>query len=582
MTFSGQSTPELILLARDENTSSDEAMARGIEFHNLAVRGEKAATEAAIQWLGKAQELRPGDPEAQAYYGSALALLGRDSTDPEERFAKALQGTKLLDRVVKSHDHHLTIRIIRGYVNYRLPELYFHRTHVAIEDFLFLIAQYEKDNSVFAEEFYWRLLFDLGKAHMNMGDEQAARAVWRRLAGLRPNQALQRRLRVEGMEIEGYTEDSEEMGERNALMEEGKRFLRLGETGDTVAAKQAHVILSEARHTWLEDPLIAALYGSSLSLMGRYASEGGSMFSHAIQAITIIEEALRQDPDCVELRRIRAAHSYRLPEAFFFRTTTAITDFAYLISQYEAGNQAIDREEYRELLYHLGDCYLRLGMRGDAKHTWDRLLTLDPDSPYSQSIEDKLREPVPKEPVVLAEINGVSDLLKLGISLHNQALGDDPLAAEEARACLEKAHRLDAKDPLIEAYYGSAVALTGRYARNSSTMFANAVQGLMLINNALRRRPKNPRIRLLRGYLCYSLPEPLFHLTATAIEDFEFVRQWYQSSRTSKKKTEVIPPEEFAGILPDLQIAYRRMGKDSQADALDEEIRAYAVCCKTK
>ena len=54
------------------------------------------------------------------------------------------------------------------------------------------------------------------------------------------------------------------------------------------------------------------------------------MFAHAIEGIEIIENAVRRDPENIELRKIRAQHSYRLPEAFFHRTAAAITDFEYL------------------------------------------------------------------------------------------------------------------------------------------------------------------------------------------------------------------------------------------------------------
>ena len=571
MTYNHSST-ELALLEINEDIPFDEALAKGIEFHNLAVRGEKTATKLAIGWLERARQLRPESPEAEAYYGSSLALVGRDSIDPQERFARVLQGIKLLDEVVDAHQEEVTVRIVRAYVNYRLPEVYFHRTQVAINDFSFLIAQYEKDNSVFAQELYWRLLFDLGKAHMNIGNEGAALATWHRLAALGPNRTVQRALRAEGIEIEGFEEEPVEVARRDAVLKEGKRLLHLGEAGDVAAAQKAHEIFSEAHSTWSEDPTITGLYSSSLSLMGRYAPEGGTMFSQAIQAIAMMEEAIRKDPTSIELRRIRAAHSYRLPEQFFFRTTTAITDLTYLASQYESGSTEIDAGEYRKILYCLGDSYLRLGMLLEAKDTWERLLTLDSNSPYAQTIRTQLDKALPKEPIALPQVEALPDLLQLGIRLHNQAIDDDPQAAEAARACLEKAHQLNPKDPLIEAYYGSAVALTGRCSRNSSTMFGNAVQGLMLINNALRRRPKNPTIRLLRGYLCYSLPEPLFHLTTIAVEDFEFVKQWYQGARTNKKKAEVLTPAEFATMLLDLEKAYRRIGEATKADAVAQEI----------
>ena len=50
-------------------------------------------------------------------------------------------------------------------------------------------------------------------------------------------------------------------------------------------------------------------------------------------------------------------------------------------------------------------------------------------------------------------------------------------AAEAAKVCLEKVHQLRPKDPLIEAYYGSALALTGEYSSNSAEMFQKCSPG---------------------------------------------------------------------------------------------------------
>ena len=126
---------------------------------------------------------------------------------------------------------------------------------------------------------------------------------------------------------------------------------------------------------------------------------------------------------------------------------------------------------------------------------------------------------------------------------------------------------------MIEAYYGSALALTGKYSSNSAEMFQSAVQGLALVNSALRKKPKSPEIRLLRGYLCYNLPDPLFDLTNRAIEDFQWVREWYLTS-SRRKREKFLSPAQFVDLLLSLETAYRRLGKDVEADAVALEIEA--------
>ena len=106
----------------------EAVLAKGIELHDLAVQGQKGAAQEALQWLDRARLMEPDNPEAQAYYGSALALAGRDSIDPQERFAKVLRGLKILDRTVAAHGDLVRPRVLRAYVTYRLLEEYFYST----------------------------------------------------------------------------------------------------------------------------------------------------------------------------------------------------------------------------------------------------------------------------------------------------------------------------------------------------------------------------------------------------------------------------------------------------------------------
>ncbi len=550
----------------------EEIMARGVELHDLAVQGKAGASQEALKWLEQALQMQPDHPLAQAYYGSALALVGRDSIDPQERVVKALRGLKILDRTAAAYGDLVPVRILRGYVAYRLPEEYFYRTQTAIEDFSFLIQRYEQDSTIFSEEFCRQLLSDLAKAYRTVGKEEQALKVEEKLARLGRGRDSESG-KADGMNGDGPAPDAGalEAAKRTAFIEQGLRLLELAETGDKAAAEKAYKLAEELRSLFPDDPLAAALYGSSHSLMGRYASEGSTMFARAIEGIEIIEGAVRRDPENIVLRKIRAQHSYRLPEAFFHRTAAAISDFQYLAAQFRAGSKEIDSGEYQRILYQLGDCYLRLGMSADAREVWDELLALNPNSPYAEAARKQLHQHLPQELLSPPEMEDIDDLLDWAIALFRQGLKGSPAAAAAAKVCLEKVHQLRPEDPAVEAYYGSALALTGRYSSNSSDMFQNAVQGLALVNSALRDWPKSPEIRLLRGYLCFSLPEPLFHLTDRAVEDFEWVREWYLTT-SRRKREKVLSRAEFLDLLFSLQTAYRRLGQNEKADALTLEI----------
>lgn len=551
----------------------EAVLAKGIELHDLAVQGQKGAAQEALQWLDRARLMEPDNPEAQAYYGSALALAGRDSIDPQERFAKVLRGLKILDRTVAAHGDLVRPRVLRAYVTYRLPEEYFYRTQTAIEDFRYLIDRYEQDSTVFGEQFYWQLLSDLAKAYMNIGKGEEAKAVQEQLEKLRRDGRVHAAPEAQGIAEADPEKLPDDMTERAALMEEGLRLLSLGEAGDHAAAEEAYKLAKEGRSLFPQEPVVEAFYASSYSLLGRYASDSNTMFAHAVEAIEIMENAVRQAPENIELRKIRADHSYRLPEAFFRRTAAAITDFEYLAAQYRNGSKAIDSEEYHRILYRLGDCYLRLGMTAEAKEAWDELLNLQPGSPYASAIREQLNPALCQQLASPPEMDDIDDLLEWGLSLFHQGLENDPAAAEAAKVCLEKVHQLRPEEPWIEAYYGSALALTGRYSSDSTEMFQSAVQGLAVVSSALRREPKNPEIRLLRGYLCFGLPEPLFHMTKRAIEDLQWVKEWYLNS-SRRRRRKFLTPHQFVDLLVSLQSAYRRLGQDAEADALALAIEA--------
>ena len=86
------------------------------------------------------------------------------------------------------------------------------------------------------------------------------------------------------------------------------------------------------------------------------------------------------------------------------------------------------------------------------------------------------------------------------------------------------------------------------------------------LNTAVKMAPDNETARRLRGYLCYKLPETMFHLTKTAIEDFEFLRNAYRSRGDGSAHP------ELGRLLRDLASAYSRIGHEEEARAIISEL----------
>lgn len=553
--------------------SKEELLTEAIRLHDAGVDGDKEAVLKAYDLLQKLHALDPKDPVIEGYYGCAITLLGRDAVDPNERFANAMKGLKILDRVVEQHPDIIEIRTLRAFTCYRLPEMYFHRTSTAIEDFNYLLSRYEENNSVFSEDFYWQILYDLGQAYKNIDRQEEAGNTWSKLVSLTPESKYQELL--EGEEL--LTGEAAQIAEapavedrddelqapptsQNVKKKQGDPGVELhlrALSGDKTATEKAFDYYSKAHQANRKDQLIAAYYADCMSMKGRDAKDPKDLFANAIKAMKELDNCVNREPDNIQIRLLRANQSFRLPEAFFRRTLTAIEDFKYFIRRYEKDNSVFAQETYWQILFDLGSGYKRLDMEKEAQETWQKLLALKPDPKYQGMIaKQKVRsmEDVKKK---LSALSSKDRLLEEGKRLHYLGVEGNKEAVKLAYEALKKAHEMNPDDPVALGYYGSALALTGRDATDTSEMFGNSIKGLVTLKKAIGRNWNNPELRLLRGYLVYSLPEAFFQdLTEVAVKDFKFVKTAYEKGQGDISK------ETYWQVLYDLGVCYRRAGDE--------------------
>lgn len=172
------------------------------ELHQKAVDGDEKAVKEVFKQLKEIRKKAPSNNLVEAYYGSTIALLGRDASDTMDRFRLVRKGMKILDSAVQKEPNNTEIRILRGYVSYNIPEMYFQRTSTAIEDFEFLISQYEKDSSIFSENMFWKLLYDLGVSYKRVEKPDNSKRTFVKLLKQEPSQEYK-----ELVEHEGINED---------------------------------------------------------------------------------------------------------------------------------------------------------------------------------------------------------------------------------------------------------------------------------------------------------------------------------------------------------------------------------------
>lgn len=559
-------------LTASPGKTGEELFAEAIELHKRGLQGDKEAVVKAHELLAKVKELLPENNLVEAYYGSAITLLGRDAIDPMERFKKAVKGLKILDGAVSRDPENIEIRILRGNVCYRLPETYFHRTATAVEDFSYLVSRYEQDPSVFSQDYYCQLLYNLGAANKNLGRNQEANSIWQKLlsvAGETKYKELLSREGVQGVQNSGIIPDQDSGCDMEApvmpgktkeeVLEKGVKLYELALTGDKEATQKAFAFFAKATQADPDDLLLKAYYADCMSLKGRDAMDPTEMFANAIKAMQLFDEIVNRNPDNLKIRLMRAYHSFRLPEGFFHRTASAIADFDYLIQRYENDHSSFPEETYWQILYDQSVAYRRLGLENEASSVREKLLSLDPDPKFKALIEKEESDNEVSTRLNLLAGDQKDALLEEGIRLHDLAVEGNRKAAKLALELLKKAHEADPRDTLAQGYYGSCLALNARDSLDTNILFGDTIKGLKLLNRAIARDWNNAKLRLLRAYLTYSLPEAFFHLTQRALKDFRYLKAAYEQDNS------LFSRELYHQILYDLGVAYERTGDSARA-----------------
>ncbi|TXK79808.1 hypothetical protein [Paenibacillus sp. N3.4] len=146
--------------------------------------------------------------------------------------------------------------------------------------------------------------------------------------------------------------------------------------------------------------------------------------------------------------------------------------------------------------------------------------------------------------------------------LHNDGIDGDKKAVKSANEKLLKLRETEPDNALIEAYYGSSLALLARDAVKPLEKEEKALEGLDALNRAVTLDPNQKEIRLLRANVCLRLPESYFHCSKTAIEDFSFLLDRYQESSS------YLSQKQVREVLRNLSTAYQNAGKQDEANAV--------------
>src|SRR4051794_5665141 len=137
---------------------------------------------------------------------------------------------------------------------------------------------------------------------------------------------------------------------------------------------------------------------------------------------------------------------------------------------------------------------------------------------------------------------------------------EDKNSVKIAYEIFSKLRKTEPDNALIEAYYGSALALLARDAVQPLEKVDKAQQGLDSLNQAISMDPNRKEIRLLRANLCLRLPESFFNCSQTAIEDYSFLLDRY------KEDPSYLTNKQVREITENLSNAYQNVGKSSESN----------------
>lgn len=132
------------------------------------------------------------------------------------------------------------------------------------------------------------------------------------------------------------------------LFNEARGLYQIGAAGDVKAARQALGILEYLYKEVPGNALYQAYYASAYILKAREETNLVEKGKISSMGLNILDRALSKEPDNIEIRIVHAYVCKNLPE-WLNRGSTAIEDFQYLRSRYEADPSVFSEEFYHHI-----------------------------------------------------------------------------------------------------------------------------------------------------------------------------------------------------------------------------------------
>lgn len=171
---------KIIKQISDQSTWSERKVAHLSELALLT--SQQDTTVAQVISLEKRlldlSKKRPDDAEVRAALGSTLSFKSSFYTNNLSKLSLySSKGNRLMDRAVKSHPHHLGVRLQRGINNANMPT-FVHRAHFAVMD---LEMVRDHIGLKYGEEFKWFVEYYLAQAYSRNNQIPEAIKLWKKI-----------------------------------------------------------------------------------------------------------------------------------------------------------------------------------------------------------------------------------------------------------------------------------------------------------------------------------------------------------------------------------------------------------------
>lgn len=135
---------------------------------------------------------------------------------------------------------------------------------------------------------------------------------------------------------------------------EARTLYQTGVAGDAAAAHQALNLLEQLHKQLPGNNLLQAYYGSAYILKAREETNLVNKGKISNQGLKILESAMTQEPDNIEIRIVHAFVCMNLPD-WLNLGLDAIEDFQYLQSRFEADPNAFSEQFYNQIQSHIDE-----------------------------------------------------------------------------------------------------------------------------------------------------------------------------------------------------------------------------------